>query len=205
MTRKLTLSLGLLVAMVLGFGSLQSVNAMTEEAGPADAPDFTLKDHHGNEVTLSEIPDDQIVVLEWINFQCPFVVRHHNDQFETMVTLANAYKDQNVKWLAINSSHFATIESNKADVQANDLPYPILNDSSGEVGQAYDAKTTPHMFIIKDGKILYDGAIDNDKSGNMSAVERVNYVKQALDEILAGQTVSTPKTKPYGCSVKYKK
>ncbi len=205
MKRNLTLSLGLIAALVLGFGSLQSVNAETEKAGPADAPDFTLKDHNGNDVTLSEIPDDQIVVLEWINFQCPFVVRHHNDKFETMVTLANAYSDQNVKWLAINSSHFATVDANKADAEANALPYPILNDPSGEVGKAYDAKTTPHMYIIKGGKILYNGAIDNDQSGNMSDDERVNYVKQALDQIIAGETVTTPQTKPYGCSVKYKK
>lgn len=206
MTRNLLLTFGLVTAFVLGLSALRP--AMAAEEAAADlgaAPDFTLKDHEGNDVTLSEVGEDSIVVLEWINFECPYVVRHHSDKFETMLTLADEYKGKNVKWLAINSTSHATVASNKADVEKNSLPYPILDDSSGEVGKAYGAKTTPHMYIIKDGKILYNGGIDNDPRGNMSEDDRVNYVKQALDQVIAGETVTTPRAKPYGCSVKYAK
>ncbi len=79
---------------------------------------------------------------------------------------------------------------------------PILNDSDGSVGHSYGATNTPDMFIIgKDGKIAYMGGIDNDPDGDKS--DKINYVDQALGEILAGSTVSTPQTKPYGCGVHY--
>jgi len=204
MTRNLTLTLGLITALALGLTALGPTFAADTADAPA-APDFTLKDHEGNDVTLSEVGEDKVVVLEWHCLKCPFVVRHHKEGNRTMADLATAYQDQGVAWLAVRSSHFGSVEANNADVQAYNIPYPLLDDHTGEVGQAYGAKTTPHMFIIKGGKILYNGAIDNDKAGNKPADERVNYVKQALDEILAGQTVSTPKTQPYGCSVKYKK
>ena len=87
------------------------------------------------------------------------------------------------------------------------LPYPILNDKPGLVGKKYDAKTTPHMFIIdRRGRIAYDGAIDNAPNGKLPQGQKyVNYLAQALDELLAGKRVSSPKTKPYGCTVKYPK
>jgi len=191
-------------AMVLTMAfALPAVQAMDEPDNAA--PDFTLKDHTGNEVSLADFGDDTVVVIEWINFKCPYVQRHHSDDFETMMTLAAEYKDRGVVWLAIDSSHFATQESAAKDVADNQLSYPILVDADGSVGQAYGAKTTPDMRIIKGGQVLYAGAIDNDKSGKLPAEQRVSYVRQALDQVLAGTPVTTPQTKPYGCGVKYKK
>jgi hypothetical protein len=75
------------------------------------------------------------------------------------------------------------------------------------VGKAYDAKTTPHIFIIDTkGDIAYNGAFDNAPLGKIPAGEQyVNYADKALDELTAGKAVSTTETKPYGCSVKYGK
>jgi len=190
------------LALTMAF-ALPAVQGMEEPENAA--PNFTLKDHEGNDVSLADFDEDTIVVLEWTSFKCPYVKRHHNDDFETMVTLANQYKDQGVVWLAIDSSHFATQETAAKDVADNELPYPILVDADGAVGKAFSAKTTPDMRIIKAGQVLYSGAIDNDKTGKLPADERVNHVQLALDEILAGTPVTTPQTKPYGCSVKYKK
>ena len=121
-----------------------------------------------------------------------------------MENLADKYKSKDVVWLAINSSSSATNEIDKKTVETFSLSYPVLNDSAGSVGRAYGAKTTPHMFIIdKEGKLAYKGGIDNDPQGTKA--NRTNYVAQALDELLAGKPVSTPETKPYGCSVKYAK
>ena len=84
------------------------------------------------------------------------------------------------------------------------MPFSILDDRSGCFGRAYDAKTTPHMFIIdSSGIIAYQGAIDNSPLGKTQEPPLVNYVDKALAELTAGKAVSEHETKPYGCSVKY--
>ena len=166
------------------------------------APDFTLKSFDGKSISLSDYRG-KIVVLEWFNFECPYVVRHYGQN--TMVELANKYKDKDVVWLAMNSTSHTTPEANIEFAKKQKLPYPILDDRPGQVGHAYGAETTPHIFIIdRRGNIVYEGAIDNSPSGKTKAGEKlINYVDQALVELMAGKPVSTPKTKPYGCTVKY--
>jgi peroxiredoxin len=168
-----------------------------------EAPDFTLKTFDGKTVRLSDYRG-KIVVLEWLNFECPFSLYHYETK-KTMVTLANDYKDKNVVWLAINSTSHTTAEANKEFARKYNLPYPILDDRSGEVGHAYGAETTPHIFMINsNGVIAYEGAIDNSPRGRTPSEERlVNYVDKALAELTAGRVPSTRKTKPYGCTVKY--
>lgn len=163
------------------------------------APDFTLTGTDGKTYTLSEwTKKGNIVVLEWFNSECPFCVKHGKDG--TMKKIVSDYADKHVVMLGINSGgkgkqgHGKDAEA----VKAWSLNYPILNDETGKVGKLYGAKTTPHMFIIgKDGKVAYMGAIDDQKEGGK------NYVRQALDQIIKGETVTEPETKPYGCSVKY--
>jgi peroxiredoxin len=164
------------------------------------APDFALQDQNGNTVKLSDYAG-KIVVLEWTNPECPIVQRHY--QAKTMVSLESKYKDKGIVWLAINSTGSATKSDDLKWRSEQAIEYPILDDSSGDVGHAYGAKNTPHMFIIdKDGNIAYQGAIDNNRNNDKKRV--TNYVEKALDEILAGQTVATPETTPYGCGVHYK-
>jgi peroxiredoxin len=167
----------------------------------AKAPDFTLQNQDGKNVSLRDFAG-KIVVLEWTNPECPFVQRHYKEK--TMTTLASRYEDKGVVWLAINSGHTATNDTDKAWAAAQGISYPELNDSSGVTGKAYHATNTPDMYVIAaDGTLLYSGAIDNDPDGDKSAGEKINYVQRALDEILSGKAVSTPQTKAYGCSVKY--
>jgi peroxiredoxin len=166
----------------------------------APAPQFSLQDQNGKTVSLSDFAG-KTVVLEWVNPECPFVQRHY--AAKTMITLATDYAGKGVVWIAINSTHTADNAENKSWVAHNNLTYPILNDSTGEVGKSYGSKSTPDMFIIdQTGKLVYDGGIDNDPAGDKGA-DRVNYVQKALDEILAGKPVSIPQTQSYGCSVKY--
>jgi len=167
------------------------------------APDFTAKDHSGKDVKLSDFKG-KTVVLEWINPGCPYVKRHY--EAGTMANLAKEYAagSGDVVWLAVNSNSGAKAEDMKAFAQKHELSYPILMDGEGTVGKAYGAKTTPHMFVIdKDGKLAYAGGIDNDEDGEKSS-DRVNYVKNALDELKSGKPVSTSETKAYGCGIKYK-
>jgi peroxiredoxin len=168
----------------------------------APAPTFTLQDQDGKSVSLGDFAG-KTVVLEWTNPNCPFVQRHY--KAKTMTTLANDYKDKGVVWLAINSTADQTAAAAKAWIAQNGIPYPILNDAAGTVGHEYDAKTTPEMYVInKAGTLAYAGGIDNDPEGDKGA-SATNYVKAALDDVLADKPVTTPKTKSYGCSVHYAK
>ena len=172
---------------------------------PTKAPDFTLKNYDGNDVKLSDYKG-KIVVLEWFNYECPFV-RYHYDKASTMKNLAAKYKDKNVVWLAINSTSHQETAKNKEFAKSHKILYPILNDASGTVGRAYHATNTPNLFVINtDGNIVYNGAIDNAPMGKTQNDEKiVNYVDEALEKLTSGKTVNIAKTKPYGCTVKYKK
>ena len=186
---------------------LVAMGAMPATAGDGvsvgdTAPDFTLADSAGNEVSLSDF-EGKIVVLEWLNPDCPFEQRHY--KAGTMKDLATKYEGKDVVWLTINSTNYMDAAANAKFKADNELPYTILVDQSGEVGHLYGAKTTPHMYIIDgSGSLVYIGAIDDDPRGNKGE-PAVNYVAAALDEMLAGSAVTTAETKPYGCSVKYKK
>ena len=170
----------------------------TAKVGSA-APEFSLKDQNGNAVKLSDFKG-KIVVLEWTNPECPFVQRHYKEK--TMAKLAETYKDKGVAWLSINSSEDANPKENLTWSQQNHLAYPVLDDAKGIVAKEYAPKSTPTLYVInKDGKLVYRGGIDNDPDGDTP--HRINYVQKALDEVLAGKTVSQPETKSYGCGVHY--
>lgn len=165
------------------------------------APAFTLTDQEGKAHSLADYRG-RVVVLEWTNWDCPFV--KHQRKVGTTRTLAAEYKDQGIVWLLVNSTHTSSASQDKAKLDANPLGVPVLGDYDGAVGQAYGAKTTPHVFIVDPaGVIVYNGAIDDNPLGKKD--QTTNYVRQALDELLAGKAISTPQTKPYGCSVKYAK
>jgi len=172
---------------------------------PVKAPDFTLKNHDGKEVKLADYKG-KIIVLEWINHECP-LVKYHYEKKPTMNELAKKYKEKKVVWLAIDSTNHQEAQKNKEYAEKNKILHSILDDRSGNVGRAYKATNTPHMFIINtDGNIVYNGAIDNAPLGKVPEdKELVNYVDKALKELTSGKTVSISKTKPYGCTVKYKK
>ncbi len=173
--------------------------AEKEQDAPAapgsEAPAFALKDVYGKEFKLADFKD-KIVVLEWINQDCPVSRGAHEKKL--MQDSYKKYAAKGVVWLAIDTTNGVQPEKNRVYAAQQSLAYPILHDTDGRVGRAYGAKTTPHMFVIdKGGKLVYSGAIDDRKDKN--------YVAAALDELLAGKPVSRPKTEPYGCTVKYPK
>lgn len=163
-----------------------------------EAPNFTLKDQMDQAHDLKAYRG-KTVVLEWTNPTCPFVEHHY--QKDTMVKLAKAHP--NVVWLTINSSYFTTAKANQKWAKAEGVK-TVLADPSGKVGQQYGAKTTPHMYVINPkGELVYQGAIDDNP--HMDDKKTKNYIDMALKNIAAGQKVQIAETKPYGCSVKYKR
>ncbi len=125
--------------------------------------------------------------------------------------MQNAYAksrelDKKVVWLAINTTWSTNAEQNNFWIKQYSLEYPILLDTDGKVGHLYDARRTPHMFVIDEKGILrYNGAIDDNKMRDKSESEETNYVVNAIEQIKAGETVAPDSVRPYGCSVKYKK
>ena len=172
------------------------------------APDFALPDLSGKQHELSNYKG-KYVVLEWVNFGCPFVKKHYGSQ--NMQTLQKEFVDKGVVWLSICSSAPGKQGNETPDAAKKGISKfgwaasAYLVDTDGKVGKLYNAKTTPDMFVIDpEGTLIYAGAIDDKPNPDPSTVNGAsNYVKAALSEATAGKDVSVPTTKPYGCSVKY--
>lgn len=168
------------------------------------APSFTLTDLDGQSHSLADYAG-KTVVLEWINPNCPISLRHTKEK--TMIELADAHGE--VVWLAINSTNpdsrdYLEKAAHKKFNQKHGIDYTVLYDPTGEVGKAYEAKTTPHMYIVDaEGTLAYNGAIDDDPGGRKKAAERTNYVDGGLVAVAADRSVDPANTTPYGCSVKY--
>jgi peroxiredoxin len=199
----------------LGLGALALPAGLLTAAGTAQAasvgqaaPDFTLNDTQGQPVKLSSFKGKP-VVLEWNNPGCPFVRKHYNGN---MQALQKAFTTQGVVWLAINSTEEDSVDHMGAEQLARWMadkgasPTATLLDPEGRVGRAYGARVTPHMYIVNaQGALAYAGGIDSIPSARMADIEKAtNYVRQGLDELLAGKPLSTPTSQPYGCSIKYK-
>lgn len=189
--------------------SFLALNLFASEAKIGEsAPGFTLVDSKGNEHSLSDY-EGKYVVLEWINYDCPFVKKHYESG--NMQSLQKEYTEKDVVWLTVCSSvpdkqgNFSNEEINSRSEAhgANFTAYLI--DDTGEVGKAYGAKTTPHMYIINpEGILEYAGGIDDIPSADQDDIaEATNYVKVGLDALMNGEEVEVKTSKPYGCSVKY--
>ena len=174
------------------------------------APEFKLSDSYGNEISLSSFIGKK-VVLEWTNHGCPYVAKHY--ETGNMQSTQEFAKEEEIIWLSIISSapgtqgYVSSDEANALTITGKASPSHVLFDPTGEVGRIYDAKTTPHMYIInEEGLMKYQGAIDDAGGrGFMSRdlLKAKNYVKDSLKEMGKGEEISSPITKPYGCSVKY--
>ena len=174
------------------------------------APEFKLFDSYGNEISLSSFIGKK-VVLEWTNHGCPYVAKHY--ETGNMQSTQEFAKEEEIIWLSIISSapgtqgYVSSDEANALTITRKASPTHVLFDPTGEVGRIYDAKTTPHMYIInEEGLMKYQGAIDDAGGrGFMSRdlLKAKNYVKDSLKEMGTGEEISSPITKPYGCSVKY--
>jgi peroxiredoxin len=173
------------------------------------APDFSVTDSKGKTQTVSQYKG-KYVVLEWFNPDCPFVKKHYGGG--NMQKLQEEFTAKGVVWLSVDSSapgkegNLTAEQANQKMTEWKTKQTALLLDPDGKAGQTYGAKNTPHMFVINpEGKIIYEGAIDSKASANPADIsDATNYVKVALEESMAGKTVTTSNTKPYGCSVKYK-
>jgi len=172
------------------------------------APEFALQSVAGGTVKLSQYKG-KYVVLEWVNPECPYVRKHYGSA--NMQKLQKDYTGREVVWLTINSTRNGHPEYKQPGEMATWMKKmdasssATLLDPKGEAGKAYGARTTPHMYIIDPkGVLVYAGGIDDKRSTDVEDVKTAkNYVRAAMDELLAGKSVTNSATAPYGCSVKY--
>ena len=174
----------------------------------APAPDFSLPDSQGKTHSLGDFKG-KYVVLEWFNPGCPFVQKHYRS--DNMQNLQKEFTGKGVVWLTIDSSapgkegYLTPSEANKQVAEWKIDSTALLLDPNGKVGHEYGATNTPHMYVIDpSGKLIYSGAIDDKPSTDLEDVKTANnYVKEALEEAMAGKPVATPTSRAYGCSIKY--
>jgi peroxiredoxin len=193
-------SVGLLSICVSGL-------AMAARVGEA-APDFTGTASNGKTIRLADFRG-KYVVLEWHNNGCPFVGKQYNSG--NMEQLQKEWTAKGVVWLSILSSapgkqgYVTASEENAYMAKMHAAPTAAVLDPTGTIGHLYDAKTSPHMFVIDpQGVVIYNGAIDDKPTTDLNDVPgAVNYVNLALQESMAGKPVEIATTRPYGCSVKY--
>lgn len=190
---------------IAGAFALATVHAADVGKG---APLFTAKDAKGATVSLAD-QRGKVVVLEWVNFDCPFVKKHYGSG--NMQKLQTTYTAKDVVWLTINSAAAGIegyLEPSKfgelADAKGNKASH-VISDGDGKIGKAFDAKVTPHMFIVdKEGKLAYNGAIDSKATPDAPDVMTADKLfANALDAVLADKEVVNAKNAPYGCGVKY--
>lgn len=194
------------VALPAGLLTSRVVHAAALIGQPA--PAFSLTDTGGKPVQLSQFKGKP-VVLEWLNPGCPFVRKHYQGN---MQSLQKTYTGKGVAWLAINSTSDASADYLSPPQLArwmNDqgaAATATLMDEEGTVGAAYGARVTPHMYLIDaNGILVYAGGIDSIASARVADIDKAtNYVRQGLDELLAGKPVSKSTSLPYGCSIKYR-
>jgi peroxiredoxin len=192
--------------LVLGLGLPRAAHA--QAAVGESAPAFTLPDTDGDKHSLSDF-EGKYVVLEWLNFECPFVGKHYGTG--NMQQLQQTYTKKDVVWLSVVSSaegkqgyyppEEMTAQKNKRDAHMS----AILMDPSGEVGRTYGATVTPHMYVINpEGTLIYKGGIDDKPTTDEADVKgATNYVDNALTQAMNGKEVDPKTASPYGCTIKY--
>ena len=193
-----------IITMVLIVAALFAQSAAAQSA----APSFKLMDVDGQPHSLDQYAG-KIVVLEWTNYDCPFVEKFYGPG--TMQALQKKYTGKDVVWLSICSSapgkqgHFSADEWKRRMKEDGVNATAVLLDADGAVGRAYGASNTPHIFVIgPDGRIAYQGAIDDKRSADPATLKGArNYLVESLDALLAGKSVPVAETQAYGCSVKY--
>jgi len=198
-----------LAASALGLALAVSLTAVAAPVIGEKAPDFEVVDTQGNTHQLSDF-EGQVVVLEWTNHDCPFVRKHYSaGNMQDQQRMARDEHD--VVWLTVISSspgtqgHVSAEQADALTVSRNAEPAAVVLDEAGTMGRAYDARVTPHMYVIDDtSTLVYMGGIDSNPSANPDDIPgATQYVVQALNQMAAGEPIAEPITRPYGCTVKY--
>jgi peroxiredoxin len=207
-TRREVLAALAATAAAVGIAPALSTGAAANPQTGTSAPGFTATDSKGMQHTLAAYKG-KTVVLEWTNHECPYTVKHYATG--NMQALQKSATDSGAIWLTVVSSrpgtqgHVHALEADKLTDDRKARPTAVLLDPKGDLGRLYEARTTPHMYVIDPaGMLVYMGAIDDQPTANHASVKVArNYVREALDALATRRPIAMASTRPYGCTVKY--
>jgi peroxiredoxin len=207
-TRREVLTVLAATAAVAGIAPVLSTGAAASPRTGTPAPGFTATDSKGTQHTLAAYKG-KAVILEWTNHECPYTVKHYATG--NMQALQKSATESGAIWLTVVSSrpgtqgHVNALEADKLTDDRKAGATAVLLDPKGDLGRLYEARTTPHMYIIDPaGMLVYMGAIDDQPTANHTSVKVArNYVRETLDALAARRPIALASTRPYGCTVKY--
>ena len=207
-TRREVLTALAATVAVTGVTPVLSTGAAASPQTGTSAPGFTATDSKGMQHSLAAYKG-KTVILEWTNHECPYTVKHYATG--NMQALQKSATDGGAIWLTVVSSrpgtqgHVNPLEADKLTDDRKANPTAVLLDPKGDLGRLYEARTTPHMYVIDPaGMLVYMGAIDDQPTDNHAGVKTArNYVREALDALAARRPIALASTRPYGCTVKY--
>lgn len=201
MTRCLS-TRGILAAVLMGLAAAAMVGNFAAQAALESVaigqtmPDFQLKDLDGNQHRLSQYKG-KVIVLDFCSHKCPW----SRGADPAIVELAQEYTPKGVVFLGIDSHRSTPVEEIKPYANEQSIPFAVLKDEGNVYSDKVGATRTPEIYILDtEMKLAYQGAFDNRKEPEQRG--ETNYVSKALDNLLAGEPVATPKISAWGCTIK---
>lgn len=170
------------------------------------APDFSLPATDGRTVTLASARGAAATIVVFSCNHCPYVVLNE----DRLIAVARDYAPKGVGFVAINSNDAVnypddSFDAMKVRAAEKKFPFPYLRDESQSVARAYGAQRTPHLFVFdKDLRLAYTGAIDDDSNYKTRKPVEKPYLRDALDDLVAGRRVRLSETHAVGCTIKWK-
>ena len=195
----------LVLAPVIGRVAAASDAALGRLEIGAQVPPFSARGADGQRHSLSDYAGS-LVVLEWTSPVCPFTATKYKSG--AMQTLQRYAASQHIVWLSIDTAApdragYLTAAAARARIaQTRATLSAFLFDVDASIARRYGARTTPSFFIVdRNGRLAYQGAMDDDVFGERGDAH--NYIKAALDDLVAGRPVKDPQTQPQGCAIEY--
>lgn len=192
-----------LVIIAFAFAAVFALSTNLSRAFNSDFPigteveEFTLKDTDGAEKSYKDLAGEKATVVVFLSAQCP-VVKAYNARIKQ---IAEDYKDKGVNFIGMNSNSTESLDWVRSHAKEN-YPFPMLIDTDNKIADKFVAGITPEVYVFnKDKKLVYHGAVDNDRSGENITN---NFLRTALDEHLAGKAITKTETKAFGCTIKRK-
>jgi len=201
--RKMILSLAVLalVASTTYAGEYNKVISVGQKA-PAFSDIPAVMAEKDAKIDLDKIAKDNVVVLVFLANHCPVVTAYE----DRVIDFANDYKDKGVKVIAVCvdvMNEQDKLPGIKQRVKEKGYPFVYGYDDSQEIGKAYGATNTPQFVVVdKDKTIRYTGAMDDNQ--NEARVSK-QYLRDAVDAVLKGESPEVKETRAVGCGIRYKK
>lgn len=174
-----------------------TLTSSSSNAVPPKIQNFTLKDVYGKEHSLADYTDAKAIVIMFIATECPISL----DYDKRMTKISNEYIEKGFVFLGINSNKQESVRDCKSHAEKMGFKFSVLKDEGNKIADMFGASVTPEIYILntENFEILYHGRIDDSRKGDNITKHDLTT---ALNEILGGEKVSTPKTKAFGCTIK---